>query len=154
MLDSERDKNSLFLHEMKLRAGFHIIIFITVFGMPCASIAFDKKIEGMPLKNIDFEDIIVFEVDSIPVRNPSDKKDQGRSKGEIKPGEKPPGEIKPGERRPMEDINRGNPRVRQKSGIKQVPRSIPKLKPKSVNDRIPIRRIPMRTPKKGVAGFH
>jgi hypothetical protein len=139
---------------MKLRAVFRTIIFITVFGMPSAGIAFDKKIEGRPLKNIGFEDIVVFEVDSIPVRNSGDKKDQGRSKGEIKPGERTPGEIKPGERRPIEEINRGNPRNRQKSGIKQVPRSIPKLKPKSVNDRIPIRRIPMRTPKKGVAGFH
>jgi hypothetical protein len=129
---------------MKLRAVFCTIIFITVFGMPYAGIAFDKKIESRPLKNIGFEDIVVFEVDSIPVRNSGDKKDQGRSKGEVKPGE----------RSPMEDINRGNPRNRQKSGIKQVPRSIPKLKPKSVNDRIPIRRIPMRTPKKGFAGFH
>ena len=139
---------------MKLRAGFHTIIFITVFGMPCAAIAFDKKIESRQLKNIDVENVVVFEVDSIPVRNSGDKKDQGRSKGEIKPGEKVPGEIKPGERRPIEEINRDNTRIRQKSGIKQVPRSIPKLKPKSVNNRIHIRRMPMRTPKKGVAGFH
>jgi hypothetical protein len=139
---------------MKLRAGFHTIIFITVFGMPCAGIAFDKKIEGRPLKNINFENVVVFELDSIPVRKSGDKKDQERSKGEIKPGEKAPGEIKPGERRPIEEINGDNPRIRQKSGIKQVPRSVPKLKPKSLNDRIPIRRIPIRTPKKGFAGFH
>ena len=139
---------------MKLRTGFYTIIFITVFGMPCAAIAFDKKIEGRPFLNINFENVIVLGLDSIPVRKSGDKKDQGPSKGEIKPGEKTPGEIKPAERRPIEEINRDNPRIRQKPGIKQVPRSIPKLKPKSVNDRIPIRRIPMRTPKKGFAGFH
>lgn len=139
---------------MKLRAGFQIIIFIAVFGMPCATIAFDKKIEDRPLKNINVENVVVLEVDSIPLRNSGDKKDQGRSKAEIKPGEKTPGEIKPGERRPIEEMNRENPRIRQKSGIKQVPRSVPKLKPKSLNDRIPIRRIPIRTPKKGFSGFH
>ena len=39
---------------------------------------------------------------------------------------------------------------RQKPNIKAVPRSIPKLKPKAVTDRIPIRRIPIKIPKKGI----
>lgn len=38
----------------------------------------------------------------------------------------------------------------QKRGIKQVPRSIPKLKPQPVLDGIKIRRPPLKVPKKGL----
>lgn len=75
--------------------------------------------------------------DTIPVRRTGDKKDQ----------------EKPEERREP-DFRGVNPGERQKPGIKQVPRSIPKLKPKAVIDRIPIRRLPMKTPKKGFGGIH
>lgn len=34
--------------------------------------------------------------------------------------------------------------------IKEVPRSMPKLKPKAVTDRIPIKRLPVKIPKKGM----
>ncbi|WP_395803462.1 hypothetical protein [Daejeonella sp.] len=130
---------------MKLRAGFPTIILIALLGMPFANLfAYDKEIEVKPLKKIDFEHLIVLALDSIPAKKISEKNDQDRLAGEIKPGE--------GKR--IQEINRDNKKIRQKSGIKQVPRSIPKLKPKTLNDRIPIRRIPMKTPKKGFAGLH
>ena len=75
--------------------------------------------------------------DTIPVRRVGEKKDQ----------EKP-------EERQVPDFRGENLRERPKTGIKQVPRSIPKLKPKAVIDRIPIRRLPMKTPKKGFGGIH
>lgn len=128
---------------MKLRTVFPIIILTALLGLPFAKLfAFDKEIEGKPLKKFDFENVSVFASDSIPVKKPSDKKDQDK-----------PSEIKPGDTKRIQDLNRDNQRIRQKSGIKQVPRSIPKLKPKAINDRIPIRRIPLRTPKRGIVGF-
>lgn len=128
---------------MKLQTVFPLIILIALLGMPCAKLfAFDKEMEGKPLKKFDFESISVFETDSIPVKKPGDKKEQDR-----------PTEIKPGDAKRLQDVSRDNQRIRQRSGIKQVPRSIPKLKPKAINDRIPIRRIPLSTPKKGFAGF-
>jgi hypothetical protein len=130
---------------MKLRAVFTTMILIALLGMPIANLfAYDKEIEVKPLKKIDFEHLIVLALDSIPAKKISEKNDQDRLAGEIKPGE--------GKR--IQEINRDNKKIRQKSGIKQVPRSIPKLKPKTLNDRIPIRRIPMKTPKKGFAGLH
>lgn len=128
---------------MKLRTVFPTIILIALLGMPFAKLsAFDKEIEGKPLKKFDFENVSVFASDSIPVKKPNDKKDLDKA-----------GEIKPGDTKRIQDVNRDNQRIRQRSGIKQVPRSIPKLKPKAINDRIPIRRIPLSTPKKGFAGF-
>ncbi len=116
-----------------------------MFGITNANLfAFDKEIEVRPLKKINFEHVSVLELDSIPVKKVGDKKDQ----------ERPAGEIKPGDNKSIQEVNRDNQRLRQKSGIKQVPRSIPKLKPKALNDRIPIRRIPLRTPKRGFVGFH
>lgn len=130
---------------MKLKAVFHLIIFIAMLGIPNANLfAFDKEIEVRPLKKVNFEYISVLEVDSIPLKKVGDKKDQERSVDEIKPGDS----------KRIQDIKRDNQRIRQKSGIKQVPRSIPKLKPKALNDRIPIRRIPLSTPKRGIVGFH
>lgn len=75
--------------------------------------------------------------DTLPVRRIGEKKDQ----------------EKPGERHEP-DFRGENLRERPKTGIKQVPRSIPKLKPKAVIDRIPIRRLPMKSPKKGFGGLH
>jgi hypothetical protein len=43
--------------------------------------------------------------------------------------------------------------VRHESLLK-IYQVLEKLKPKTLNDRIPIRRIPMKTPKKGFAGLH
>ena len=130
---------------MKLRAVFHTIILIALLGMPFANLfAYDKEIEAKPLKKIDFEHVIILSLDSIPAKKVTEKNDRERSAGELKPGES----------KRIEEINRNNQKIRQKSGIKQVPRSIPKLKPKTLNDRIPIRRIPMSTPKKGFSGFH
>jgi hypothetical protein len=130
---------------MKLKVVFPTMILIALLGMPFANVfAYDKEIEVKPLKKIDFEDILVLSLDSIPAKKVTEKNDR----------ERPAGELKPGESKRIEELNRDNQKIRQKSGIKQVPRSIPKLKPKTLNDRIPIRRIPMRTPKKGFSGFH
>jgi hypothetical protein len=92
-------------------------------------------------------------------KNEQDRPVADTRQGGNRPGENRPGDIRPGENRPddirrIEEIKAENQRIRQKSGIKQVPRSIPKLKPKAVTDRIPIRRPPMRIPKKGFGGIH
>lgn len=42
---------------------------------------------------------------------------------------------------------------KQKPSIKEVPRSIPKLKPKAVTNRIPIKRLPIKIPKTGIRGI-
>ena len=41
----------------------------------------------------------------------------------------------------------------ERRSIKQVPRSIPKLKPQPVTERVKIRRPPMKVPKKGMGGY-
>lgn len=41
----------------------------------------------------------------------------------------------------------------QRRAVKQVPRSIPKLKPQPVTDRAKIRRPPIKAPKKGLGGY-
>ena len=113
--------------------------------MPCAKVfAFDKEIELKPLKKTNFEHLSFLGIDSIPVKKVVDKKDQEGATATTKSGESGTNQ----------EINRDNQKIQQKSGIKQVPRSIPKLKPKTLNNRIPIRRIPFRAPKKGFAGFH
>lgn len=130
---------------MKLRAVLPTMTLIALLGMPFANLfAYEKEIEVKTLKKIDFEHDIILSLDSIPAKKVTEKNDPQRRAGELKPGENAR----------IEEINRGNQKIRQKSGIKQVPRSIPKLKPKTLNDRIPIRRIPMSTPKKGFSGFH
>jgi hypothetical protein len=129
---------------MKLKAVLFKTIFIILIGMPCAKVfAFDKEIELKPLKKTNFEHISPL-VDTIPVKKVTDKKDQ----------EGATGTNRQGETGTNQEINKDNQKIQQKSGIKQVPRSIPKLKPKTLNNRIPIRRIPFATPKKGFAGFH
>lgn len=130
---------------MKLKAVLFKTIFIILIGMPCAKVfAFDKEIELKPLKKTNFEHISFLDTDSIPVKKVADKKDQ----------EGATGTNKSGENGTSQEVNKDNQKIQQKSGIKQVPRSIPKLKPQSLNNRIPIRRIPFRAPKKGFAGFH
>ena len=136
------------------------MILFAIFGtLPAMLFAVDKEIEDKPFKRISVEEIVPVFVDSIPVRRGGEKKEQDRQGGEIRPGDKRPGENRPGENRPddirrVPEVNGENQRIRQRSGIKQVPRSIPKLKPQAVTDRIPIRRPPMRIPKKGFGGNH
>jgi hypothetical protein len=137
--------------------------------LPAVLYGAEMEINIRPVRISAIENIPVIFQDSIPIRRGGDKKEQDRpaadnrpggnrpgdnKPGENRPGENRPGEIKPEEMRRIQEIKAENQRVRQKSGIKQVPRSIPKLKPKAVTDRIQIRRPPMRIPKKGIGGIH
>lgn len=155
---------------MKLIGVYRTIILFALCGiLPAMLYAGEKEIVDNPVRINSIETIPFTFQDSIPIRRGGDKKEQdrpsadnrpgGNRPGGNRPGENRPGENRPGENRPedirrIEEINAENQRIRQKSGIKQVPRSIPKLKPKAVTDRIPIRRPPMRIPKKGFGGFH
>jgi hypothetical protein len=145
---------------MKLLAVYLSIFLFATFGiLPVMLYAGEKEIDGKPVRILSIESIPAIFQDSIPVRRGSDKKEQDRPAADTRQGGNRPGENRPGENRPedirrIEEINAENQRIRQKSGIKQVPRSIPKLKPKAVTDRIPIRRPPMRIPKKGFGGIH
>ncbi|HQS04300.1 MAG: hypothetical protein B7X86_04470 [Sphingobacteriales bacterium 17-39-43] len=145
---------------MKLITVYLKIFLFATFGiLPVMVYAGEKEIDGKPVRILSIEAIPVIFQDSIPVRRGSDKKEQDRPAADTRQGGNRPGDNRPGENRPedirrIEEINAENQRIRQKSGIKQVPRSIPKLKPKAVTDRIPIRRPPMRIPKKGFGGIH
>jgi len=131
------------------------MILFAIFGtLPAILFAVDKEIEDKPFRKISVEEISSVFVDSIPVRRGGEKKEQDRPNVDIRPGENRPGENRPDDIRRVPEINGENQRIRQRSGIKQVPRSIPKLKPQAVTDRIPIRRPPMRIPKKGFGGNH
>jgi hypothetical protein len=122
------------------------------------------EINGRPVRINTLENIPVIFQDSIPIRRGGDKKEQDRPVDDNRPGGNRPGDNKPSGNRPgdnkpedirrIQEIKAENQRVRQKSGIKQVPRSMPKLKPKAVTNRVPIRRPPMRIPKKGIGGIH
>lgn len=145
---------------MKLISVYRTIILIAIFGiLPAMLHAAEKEIDGKPVRILAIEAIPFIFQDSIPIRRGGDKRDQDRPAPDGRQGGNRPGDNRPGENRPedirrVEEINAENQRIRQKSGIKQVPRSIPKLKPKAVTDRIPIRRPPMRIPKKGFGGIH
>ena len=145
---------------MKLLAVYLSIFLFATFGiLPVMLYAGEKEIDGKPVRILSIEALPVIFQDSIPVRRGADKKEQDRPASDTRQGGNRPGDNRPGENRPedirrIEEINAENQRIRQKSGIKQVPRSIPKLKPKAVTDRIPIRRPPMRIPKKGFGGIH
>jgi hypothetical protein len=140
---------------MKLITVYRTIILFAIFGTaPAMLFAVDKEIEDKPFRKISVDDIVPVFVDSIPVRRGGEKKEQDRPAGDIRQGENRPGENRPDDIRRVPEINGENQRIRQRSGIKQVPRSIPKLKPQAVTDRIPIRRPPMRIPKKGFGGYH
>lgn len=145
---------------MKLFAVYLTINLFALCGiLPAMLFAGEKEIDGKPVRILSIETIPVIFQDSIPIRKSGDKKEQDRPAADTRQGGNRPGDNRPGENRPedirrIEEINAENQRIRQKSGIKQVPRSIPKLKPKAVTDRIPIRRPPMRIPKKGFGGIH
>jgi hypothetical protein len=140
---------------MKLITVYRTIILFAIFGtLPAILFAVDKEIEDKPFRKISVEEIVPVVVDSIPVRRGGEKKEQDRPAGDIRQGDNRSGENRPDDIRRNPEINGENQRIRQRSGIKQVPRSIPKLKPQAVTDRIPIRRPPMRIPKKGFGGNH
>jgi hypothetical protein len=145
---------------MKLITVYRTIILFALCGiLPAVLYAGEKEIDGKPVRILSIEALPVIFQDSIPLRRGTDKKEQDRPAADTRQGGNRPGDNRPGENRPedirrIEEIKAENQRIRQKSGIKQVPRSIPKLKPKAVTDRIPIRRPPMRIPKKGFGGIH
>ena len=140
---------------MKLVTVYRTMILFAIFGtLPAMLFAVDKEIEDKPFIKVSVEEIVPVFVDSIPVRRGGEKKEQDRPAGDIRQGDNRPGENRPDDIRRVPEINGENQRIRQRSGIKQVPRSIPKLKPQAVTDRIPIRRPPMRIPKKGFGGNH
>lgn len=140
---------------MKFIAVYLIIILIALSGiLPAISYAREKEINGKPMRLRYTQVIPLLLLDSIPTKKAGDKKEQDKPAADIRRGENRPGENKPEDIRRIEEIKAENQRIRQKSSIKQVPRSIPKLKPKAINDRIPIRRPPMRIPKKGFGGIH
>ncbi|MDO8993515.1 hypothetical protein [Daejeonella sp.] len=145
---------------MKLIAVYLTIFLFATFGiLPANLYAVEKEIDGKPVRILSIEAVPVIFQDSIPIRRGGEKKEQDRPAADTRQGGNRSGDNGPGENRPedirrIEEINAENQRIRQKSGIKQVPRSIPKLKPKAVTDRIPIRRPPMRIPKKGFGGIH
>ena len=150
---------------MKLIAVYCTVVLIAMCSiLPNMLYAVEMEIDIRPVRISAIENIPVIFQDSIPIRRGGDKKEQDRPAADIGPGGNRPGDNKPGGNRPgdnkpedirrIQEIKAENQRVRQKSGIKQVPRSMPKLKPKAVTDRVPIRRPPMRIPKKGIGGIH
>lgn len=150
---------------MKLTVVYLSVILFAICGiLPPKLYAGEKEIDGKPIRLRYIDELPLIVSDTILPNRTGDKNEQDRPaadtrQGGNRPGENRPGENRPGENRPddirrIEEIKAENQRIRQKSGIKQVPRSIPKLKPKAVTDRIPIRRPPMRIPKKGFGGIH
>ena len=141
-----------------------VVLFAMCSILPAMLYAVEVEINIRPVRISAIESIPVIFQDSIPMRRGGDKKEQDRPladtrSGGNRPVDNKPGENRPGENRPekirrIQEINAENQRVRQKSGIKQVPRSMPKLKPKAVTNRVPIRRPQMRIPKKGIGGIH
>lgn len=102
---------------------FNRLLLITVFTVifPLALIAEENAFEK-PVRNKMADSLRPLFQDSIPAKK----------KPETKP-DKPP-------EKPTQDIN--DERLKETVGraIKQVPRSLPKLKPRSVTERIKIRR--------------
>ena len=150
---------------MKLLAVYLSIFLFAILGiLPDMLYAREREFDGKPVRLKYTAEIPAILLDTVAPRRTGEKRDQDRPAADARPGENRPGDNRPGENRPgenrpddirrIEEIKAENQRVRQKSGIKQVPRSIPKLKPKAVTDRIPIRRPPMRIPKKGFGGIH
>jgi len=150
---------------MKFKTTCLIIILSAVSGiLPARLFACDNEMGGKPVYLMALEYIPVIFIDSIPLRKAGNKKEQDRPTAEARqagnraienhPGENRTIENKPDDIRRIDEIKAENQRIRQKSAIKQVPRSVPKLKPKAVTDRAPIRRPPMRIPKKGFGGIY
>lgn len=122
-----------------------MLVFAGIF--PALLFAREKEIYDRPQSDLRFKQGISAAIDSIPIRRGNtDKVDQERPRDD----RRLPEDIRTGNQRPGDDKHRFGPR----SGIKQVPRSIPKVKPQAVTDRIPIRRPPMKIPRKGFGGFH
>jgi hypothetical protein len=149
---------------MKLLTVYLTIFLFAILGiLPAVLHARGKEFDGKPVRLKYTAEVPAILLDTVAPRRAGEKRDQDRPAADVRPGENRPGENRPGDRpgenrpediRRIEEIKAENQRIRQKSGIKQVPRSIPKLKPKAVTDRIPIRRPPMRIPKKGFGGIH
>jgi len=145
---------------MKLIAVYLTFILFVMSSMhPAMLYAVEVENISSPFRLNAIEPVPVIFQDSIPIKRGGDKKEQDRPLADTRPGGNRSVDNKPGENRPekikrIQEINAENQRVRQKSGIKQVPRSMPKLKPKAVTNRVPIRRPPMRIPKKGIGGIH
>jgi len=117
----------LFLHKMKfILPYFTILILALVSIFPIKLIAGDKEIERIRKDSFVSQ---ALPIDTIPPKRLPDKEDQLD----------PP-------KRPVHDFRGEGGSVRTREGIKEVPRSIRKLKPKPVIDRIPVRRPPMRIP--------
>lgn len=117
------------------------LILALVSISPARLIAGDKEIEHVR-EGLLLNHAIAF--DSIPAKRIPEKQDQ------IDPKKKQD-QLDP-QKRPVQDFRGVGERARTKGGIKEVPRSIKKLKPKAVIDRIPVRRPPLRIPKKGIRG--
>ncbi|WP_276360331.1 hypothetical protein [Daejeonella sp. H1SJ63] len=114
---------------------------------PALLYAGDGKIYERPQNDLIFKEGIYVLIDTIPVRRGgSEKTDQEQPRDDRRGLD----DIRTGNQRPGGENHRLGPR----SGIKQVPRSIPKIKPQAVTDRIPIRRLPIKIPRKGFGGFH
>lgn len=140
---------------MKLLTVYLTIFLFAILGiLPAVLHARGKEFDGKPVRLKFTPEFPAILLDTVAPRRAGEKRDQDRPAADARPGENRPGENRPDDIRRIEEIKAENQRVRQKSGIKQVPRSIPKLKPKAVTDRIPIRRPPMRIPKKGFGGIH
>jgi len=140
---------------MKLLTVYLTIFLFAILGiLPAVLHAREKEFDGKPVRLKYTTEIPAILLDTVAPRRTGEKRDQDRPAADARPGENRPGENRPEDIRRIEEIKAENQRIRQKSGIKQVPRSIPKLKPKAVTDRIPIRRPPMRIPKKGFGGIH
>jgi len=150
---------------MKLIAVYLTITLFAFCGMlPSILYAGEGKIVDKAVRLITVEGLPMIFQDTIPIKRTGDRKEQdhpaadnrqgGNRPGGNKPRENEPGDKRPEDIRRIQEINAENQRIREKSGIKEVPRSIPKLKPKAVTDRVPIRRPPMRVPKKGFGGIH
>ena len=139
---------------MKLSAVFFIIMFSIAGIYPSVLYAVDKEIEVKGLHSFALTSDVSFIIfDSLKVKGTRDKKEMDKSTSDYGQSEDKSNRNKPEELRRLGEINNNENRGPQKSSIKQVPRSIPKLKPKSINDRIQIRRPPMRVPKKGFRGI-
>ena len=96
---------------------------------PLALIAGEDEIIDKPVRPELIVDKVLLFTDSIPPKKKTEKQPE--------PEEKP---------RDIDDERLDNP---ERRAIKQVPRSIPKLKPQPVGERIKIRRPPIKIPKKG-----
>ena len=112
--------------------SFTVLILTLVSVFPARLLAGDKEIE---LVRKDLFVVQAIPIDTISPKGLPDKEEKLE----------PP-------KRPVQDFRGEGERVHPKEGIKEVPRSIKKLKPKPVIDRIPIRRPPMHIPKKGLRG--